>query len=81
MKLEDLEAGNLQASWKMDTAKKHAAVRYEESAALFQTVTIGMLLSSVKGAWDVSDELNQLFPDYQFEEIEAFLTRVWIGKP
>lgn len=81
VKIEDLEAGILQTSWKMDTAKKHAAVSDEESAALFKTVTIGMLLSSVKGAWDVSDELNQLFPDYQFEKIEAFLTRVWGGKP
>ena len=48
---------------------------------MFKMVKIGMLLSSAKGAWDVSDELNQLFPDYRFEDIESFLTRVWTGKP
>lgn len=43
-------------------------------------VTIGILLSSTKGAWDVSDELNQLFPDYTFDKVENFLAKVWNGK-
>ncbi|OIW34605.1 NAD(P)-binding protein [Coniochaeta ligniaria NRRL 30616] len=81
VKLEDLEAGSLQTSWTMEKPKKHQAVSDEEAVALFKTVTIGMLLSSVKGAWDVSDEVNQLFPDYKFEEIETFLARAWGGKP
>jgi hypothetical protein len=79
VKLKELEAGTLNTSWTV--AKKHKAVSDEESLAFFKTVTIGFLLSSVKGAWDVSDELNRLFPDYEFEEIEAFLTKVWSGKP
>ena len=79
MKLEDLEAGNLYTSWAV--AKKHAAVSDEEATVLFRVVTVGLLLSSVEGAWDVSDELNQLFPDYQFEMIEAFLAGVWADKP
>ena len=37
--------------------------------------------SSLKGAWDISDEMNQLFPDYKFTPIEDFLTEVWSGKP
>lgn len=79
MKVEDLEAGILKTSWTV--AKKHKAVTDEQASALFKAVTIGMLLSSAKGAWNVSDELNQLFPDYKFEEIEGFLTKVWSGKP
>ena len=79
MKLEDLEAGNLLTSWAV--AKKHAAVSDEEATVLFKVVTVGLLLSSVEGAWDVSDELNQLFPGYQFEKIEAFLAGVWADKP
>lgn len=48
---------------------------------MVKVVSIGILLSSMKGAWDVSDELNQMFPDYKFEKAEHFLTRVWYGKP
>jgi hypothetical protein len=77
--IRDLEAGVLNTSWTV--AKKHKAVSDEEAEGLFKTVTTGMLLSSAKGAWEVSDELNQLFPDYRFDEIETFLTRIWVGKP
>jgi hypothetical protein len=77
--LDDLEQGILNTSWMV--SKKHKAVSDDEASGLFKVVTIGMLLSSVKGAWDVSDEVNQLFPDYQFDDIEAFLTRVWNQKP
>lgn len=79
VKLEDLEAGNLNTSWAI--AKKHAAVNDEEASALFKLVTIGLVLSSVEGAWDVSNELNQLFPDHQSEDIETFLAGVWGEKP
>jgi hypothetical protein len=48
---------------------------------MLKTVLIGTLLSSAKGAWDVSDEMNQLFPDFKFTQIEDFLTEVWEGKP
>ena len=40
-------------------------------------VSIGILLSSTKGAWDVSDDLSKLFPDHQFTLIEDFLKKVW----
>lgn len=46
-----------------------------------KTVLIGTLLSSAKGAWAVSDEFNQLLPDYKFTQIEAFLVKVWEGRP
>lgn len=45
------------------------------------TVSIGILLSSSKGAWDVSNEVNHLFPEYQFDDMESFLARVWDGMP
>ncbi|KAB5580227.1 hypothetical protein GE09DRAFT_1279195 [Coniochaeta sp. 2T2.1] len=79
VKLENLEAGALNTSWTV--GKKHHAVSDEDALALFRTVTIGMLLSSVKGAWDVSDEVNKLFPELCFEEIETFLNKIWSGKP
>lgn len=44
-------------------------------------VVTGFLLSSLEGGWDVSDELNQIFPDYEFIKMEDFLSKVWDGKP
>lgn len=77
--MEDLEAGTLNTSWALE--KRHRAVSEEQSTSLVKTISIGILLSSVKGAWDVSDELNRLLPDYKFNKIEEFLTKVWAGKP
>jgi len=48
---------------------------------MLKTVLIGTLLSCAKGAWDVSDALNQLLPNYKFTQIEEFLSEVWEGKP
>lgn len=78
MKLHDLEAGALNTSWALE--KKHRAVTDEQSSGLLTKVPLGILLSSIEGAWDVSDEFNQLFPDYKFEAMEEFLTKVWGGK-
>ncbi|PGH11857.1 hypothetical protein AJ79_04654 [Helicocarpus griseus UAMH5409] len=78
VKIEDLEGGVLNTSWTL--RKRHKAVPEEQSATLVKVVSIGILLSSLKGAWDVTDDLNQLFSDYVFDKIEDFLTRVWSGK-
>ena len=78
VKLEDLEAGKLKTSWTLE--KRHAAYTGDDVASILKTVLIGTLLSSAKGAWAVSDELNQLLPDYKFTQIEDFLTKVWVGK-
>jgi hypothetical protein len=48
---------------------------------LLKGVLISTLLSSAKGAWDVSDDFNRLLPDYKFTRIEDFLAKVWEGKP
>lgn len=42
-----------------------------------KAVMVGMLLSSVKGAWDVSDEMNRLLPDFKFTQLEEFLSKAW----
>ncbi|RYP31032.1 hypothetical protein DL767_005972 [Monosporascus sp. MG133] len=79
VKVEDLEAGNLKTSWGLEAV--HRAVSEDQASALLKAVSIGVLLSSLKGAWDISDELNQLFPDYEFTRIEDFLAKTWEGKP
>ncbi|TAQ86952.1 hypothetical protein B7494_g4724 [Chlorociboria aeruginascens] len=79
VKLEDLAAGNLKASWTL--GKRHPSFTEDQAAELagmLKTVLIGTLLSSAKGAWDVSDAFNQLLPDYKFTRIEEFLAKVII---
>ncbi len=75
VKAEDLEAGELKTSWSLEAV--HQAVPDGQSQALLKAVCIGTLLSSSKGAWDTSDEMNQLSPDYEFTLIEDFLSKVW----
>ncbi|XXH05406.1 hypothetical protein Hte_011832 [Hypoxylon texense] len=79
VKLEDLEAGKLNTSWGLKAV--HKAVSDDQALALLKAVSIGILLSSTKGAWDISDDFNQIFPDYEFTSIESFLGEVWEGKP
>lgn len=78
VKVEDLEAGHLKTSWCLGAV--HQAVSGQGTSALLQAVSIGILLSSSKGAWDSSDEVNQLFPGYEFTQAEDFLSKVWSGK-
>ena len=61
-------------------AELHKAVFEEMAAAMAAQVTTGMLVSSEKGAWDFSDGMSGLFPDYNFIGIEQFLTDVWEAK-
>ena len=79
MKIEDLEAGELKASWGLEAV--HHAVSDDQAQALLKAVCIGTLLSTAKGAWNSSDEFNQLFADYSFTSIEEFLSKVWKDKP
>ncbi|KAI9657634.1 MAG: hypothetical protein M1821_002810 [Bathelium mastoideum] len=79
LRVDDLEAGVLKTSWGLEAV--HHAVSDDQASALLKDVAIGILLSSLKGAWDISDELNQLFPDYEFTRAESFLAKAWEGKP
>ncbi len=79
VKFADLEKGILTASWTLEP--KHPSVTGDQVEKMVKNVLIGTLFSSAKGAWDVSDEVNQLLPDFKFTLIEEFLTEVWEGKP
>ncbi|KAK6497308.1 hypothetical protein TWF506_004781 [Arthrobotrys conoides] len=76
---EDLEAGNLNTSWGLEAV--HRAVANDQASAMLKAVSIGILLSSTKGAWDISNDWSEIFPDYSFNAIEDFLTAVWSDKP
>lgn len=74
---EDLEAGELKTSWNIET--RHHSVSREEAPRMLKTVSIGMLLGGARGAWDVSDEMNRMFPDHEFVRAEDFL-RKWFAQ-
>lgn len=79
VKLEDLENGILTASWTLEAS--HPSVAGDQVEQMLKTVLIGTLISSTKDAWDVSEEINKLLPDFKFTRIEDFLSEVWEGKP
>jgi hypothetical protein len=78
VKLEDLEAGELKTSWGLGAVHKSAAGKdADEVAAMLEQVTVGMLISAAKGAWDVGDAMNQMFPEYKFTSAGGFLAEAW----
>ncbi|CAI6099273.1 unnamed protein product [Clonostachys chloroleuca] len=76
--IKDLEAGDLKTSWNLEAV--HKAVSDEQASSLLKAVSIGILLSSTKGAWDISNEWNELLPDFKFTQADDFLGAVWEGK-
>ncbi|KAM0473813.1 hypothetical protein ACHAPX_007859 [Trichoderma viride] len=79
VRLDDLKAGSINIPWRVE--RTHSAIKEEDAQNMAKIVVIGILLSSLEGGWDVSDELNQRFPDYEFTKMEGFLSKVWNGKP
>ncbi|ETS77126.1 hypothetical protein PFICI_11000 [Pestalotiopsis fici W106-1] len=75
VKLEDLEAGILTTSWGLRA--RHPSLAEDKAADMLKSVLIGMLLSSAKGAWTVSDDFNRCLPDFKFTNIGDFLANVW----
>jgi hypothetical protein len=67
-------------SWSLEATHSSFEGTEEQAKQALKTVLIGSLLSSAKGGWIVSDEINRLLPDYKFTEIEEFLANVWQGK-
>lgn len=79
VKVEDLERGILTSSWGLEIS--HPSVSSEQTEAvkvMLKQVTIGVLLESVKGSWDVSDEWNKILEaeGFKFTGIEEFLRSV-----
>jgi hypothetical protein len=79
VKLADLEAGVLKASWTLQA--KHHSVSDEKAGEMLLAVLRNILLSGAKDAWDVSDEFNRILPDFKFTQMEDFLAGVFEGKP
>lgn len=79
VKMADVKAGKLDASWKPRAGSP--GVPREIFEALATRLMTGILLDMSAGLLSVSDEWNRLLPDYEFTPADVFLTEAWLGKP
>ncbi|CVL03168.1 hypothetical protein FPRO06_01841 [Fusarium proliferatum] len=75
LKMEDLAAGEL----KTDNYPRLPlpSVPQDQVEAFSKMVVIGTLTAFNRGAWTVSDEWNQVFPNYKFIKVDELLKSVW----
>ncbi|KAF9777089.1 hypothetical protein IL306_004636 [Fusarium sp. DS 682] len=78
LKMEDLAAGEL----KTDNYPRlpFPSVPQDQVEAFSKMVIIGTLTAFHRGAWTVSDEWNQIFPDYKFTKVDELLKSAWHDK-
>ncbi|KAF5689605.1 2'-hydroxyisoflavone reductase [Fusarium circinatum] len=71
LKMEDLAAGEL----KTDNYPRLPlpSVPQDQVEAFSKMVVIGTMTAFHRGAWTVSDEWNQTFPDYKFTKVDELL--------
>lgn len=79
LKRSDILAEEWKASWAplMD----HPAIQKDQLEFMSKHIAGRMLLAVEAGDYVVNDSWNRLFPDYQFTNLEEFLTEAWDGKP
>lgn len=78
MKADDLKAGVVKSSWL--PIVDHPGIPKEHAEGLAPTLVASMLLGISAGALNVTDEWNQLLPEYKFTQAEEFLDKAWKGK-
>ncbi|KAK4151995.1 hypothetical protein C8A00DRAFT_16647 [Chaetomidium leptoderma] len=79
LKADDLQAGVVKSSWVPKA--EHPSFTPEQREAFTMQLTAGIVLGMSAEAFSVSDEWNQLLPDYTFTKAEDFLVDAWRGKP
>ncbi|KPM34372.1 hypothetical protein AK830_g12202 [Neonectria ditissima] len=75
LKMEDLEAGKL----KTDNYSRLdlPSIPKDQVEAFSKMATLGILIATSRGVWTVSDEWNQLLPDFKFTQVEEFIKNLW----
>jgi hypothetical protein len=78
VKEEDAQAGRARVSWLPPLDPRILSDVPKEQQEAFQTAIVtGTLVAVAAGAWETTDEWNQILPDYKFTSLEAFLKQVW----
>ncbi|KAK3290479.1 uncharacterized protein B0H64DRAFT_412452 [Chaetomium fimeti] len=75
LQLDDLRAGIVNTSWLPAIDQPGAAP--SDNEALARHILRSLLLNAADGSGTVSDEWNQIFPDYQFTKAEDFLAGIF----
>ncbi|KAH7371509.1 NmrA-like family protein-like protein [Pyrenochaeta sp. MPI-SDFR-AT-0127] len=79
VKGEDIEKGVLTSTW--IPRMSHPVIPVESREAFSEQFIIMFFQGIRNGSWDVSDEFNQRYPDYNFISAEEYLSKAWKGKP
>jgi hypothetical protein len=75
LKAGDLKAGVAKCSWL--PIADHPGIPRDQAEALAPMFVAGVLLGISAGVLNVTDEWNQLLPDYQFTQAAEFLSEFW----
>jgi hypothetical protein len=78
LKADDLKAGVAKCSWL--PIVDHPGIPRDQAEALAPVFLAGVLLGISAGVLNVTDEWNQLLPDYQFTQAAEFLSEFWCDK-
>lgn len=74
VKEEDVQVGSVKVSWLPPLDSQDLADLPKEQQEAFQTAVVtGTLVAVTGGAWETTEEWNQLLPDYKFTSLERFL--------
>ncbi|KAI0133553.1 hypothetical protein BJ170DRAFT_689956 [Xylariales sp. AK1849] len=72
---EDLKAGVIKTD--KYPRVEHPSIPEEARDEFTKMALSGFLIATGRGAWSVTDEWNQLLPDYEFVQVEDFLKKLW----
>ncbi|CAG9940309.1 unnamed protein product [Clonostachys rosea f. rosea IK726] len=78
LKSEDLDAGLLKTE--NYTRLDLPSTPPDQIDAFSKVAAIGVLRAISRGVWDVSDEWNKIFPDYEFAKTDEILQGLWKGQ-
>lgn len=74
-KMEDLEAKELKSENYIRLP--FPGIPEDQLEAFSKLATVSVLLGGHHGLWDVTDEWNQLLPDYKFTQVADFIKEIW----
>jgi hypothetical protein len=78
VKSEDVAKGELKTSWVPEF--DHPVIPIDSREEFSRSFVIDFFNAMKRGAWDVSTEWNQRFPEFKFVGLEEYLAKAWEGK-
>jgi hypothetical protein len=76
---EDVERGELKTSWVPEF--DHPVIPVDSREEFSRSFVIDFFKAMKRGAWDVSGEWNERFPNFKFVGLEQYLSKAWKDRP